>query len=81
MDSVTLQCEVDESELRRAGYHHEEDCRADTLQEALAALHQLAHPGEPLRPQRCSREPCRSVYDDHEPRQLRADLAGLAALP
>ena len=67
---VTVEVEVDEYDIKEAGYHHEDDCPAKTgtlsdkqeLEDALAAMHEQYHPDQPLRIQWCMTEPCRSVY-------------------
>lgn len=72
---------VDEADLVDAGWHDGEGCRAQVFQEAVAALHEQAHPREVGGPQRCTQEPCRSLYDAAEPRRLgRGPLPDLRAL-
>lgn len=72
--TVTTDVEVDiadflsdDDELSDLGLHRDEDCggaphsAASELLTALTALHQQAHPDQPLFPDMCLREPCRSL--------------------
>jgi hypothetical protein len=51
-------------DLRSAGWHHASECPARIpafplpLGDALAELHQQAHPGQPADPYACNQEPC-----------------------
>lgn len=59
--------DVDNDELSELGLHRADSCAgdphgaADDLHSALNALHQQAHPDQPLFVDTCLREPCRSL--------------------
>ncbi|WP_354596815.1 hypothetical protein R1Y80_09710 [Streptomyces sp. JL1001] len=59
--------ESEDSELSELGLHRADSCAgdpdggADDLYRALNALHQQAHPDQPLFVDTCLREPCRSL--------------------
>ncbi|MFC9700881.1 hypothetical protein ACFTWD_09340 [Streptomyces sp. NPDC056943] len=59
--------ESEDSELSELGLHRDTTCagdpdgNADELVSALSALHQQAHPDQPLFVDTCLREPCRSL--------------------
>jgi hypothetical protein len=63
----TVEVEIDIDDLEEAGYHHEDDCPAKSVKlptsttDALASLHQQAHPSQSLDPLMCREEPCRSL--------------------
>lgn len=71
--TIEVSAEVDISDLADNGWHHEDDCPekvegrtsdAEALREAVASLHQQAHPGESHDPVLCREEPCRSLTMD-----------------
>ncbi|TXS78657.1 hypothetical protein [Streptomyces sp. sk2.1] len=59
--------ESEDSELSELGLHRADSCAgdpdgsADELYQALNALHQQAHPDQPLFVDTCLREPCRGL--------------------
>ena len=59
--------ESEDGELEELGLHRADSCKgdphgaADELHSALNALHQQAHPDQPLFIDMCLREPCRSL--------------------
>lgn len=59
--------ESDDDELSGLGLHRADSCAGDPhgaageLHSALNALHQQAHPDQPLFVDMCLREPCRSL--------------------
>lgn len=64
---VTVNTDVDDDELAEFGLHRADSCAGDphgaaaSLHSALNALHQQAHPDQPLFVDTCLREPCRSL--------------------
>jgi hypothetical protein len=60
---------VDIGDLMDNGWHHEDDCPDNRglaptpgiVRDALASLHQQAHPAEHPEPFLCREEPCRSL--------------------
>lgn len=76
MSGVFVEVEVDEYEIKQAGYHHEDDCPANKgrdgkpnpptdkqqVEAALEAMHDEHHADQSCRIERCLAEPCRSVY-------------------
>lgn len=67
VDIADYLSESDDAELRDLGLHREDSCNGDPngaaneLHAALNALHQQAHPDQPLFVDMCLREPCRSL--------------------
>lgn len=60
---------LDDRDLQGAGYHREDDCEPKLtpsdgirLMDAIVELHQLGHEDQPLHPERCMREPCRTLF-------------------
>ncbi|MFB7364178.1 hypothetical protein [Streptomyces hydrogenans] len=59
--------ESEDAELAELGLHRADTCagdpngNADELLSVLSALHQQAHPDQPLFVDTCLREPCRSL--------------------
>ncbi|GAA4706261.1 hypothetical protein [Streptomyces youssoufiensis] len=61
---------ADDDELAKLGLHDANSCpreSADELHRAITALHQQAHPDQPLFPDTCLREPCRSLSAQRHP--------------
>ena len=67
IDIADYLTESDNDELSELGLHRADACSgdphgaADDLHSALNALHQQAHPDQPLFVDMCLREPCRSI--------------------
>lgn len=67
VDIADYLTESDDAELSDLGLHREDSCAGDPngaaneLHSALNALHQQAHPDQPLFVDMCLREPCRSL--------------------
>lgn len=67
VDIADYLAESDDAELNDLGLHRDDACagdphgNADELHSVLNALHQQAHPDQPLFIDMCLREPCRSV--------------------
>lgn len=67
VDIADYLAEAEDDELGELGLHRADSCSgdpngaADELHSALAALHQQAHPDQPLFVDTCLREPCRSL--------------------
>ena len=67
VDIADYLTESDDAELEELGLHRADSCAGDPhgaageLHTVLTALHQQAHPDQPLFIDMCLREPCRSV--------------------
>lgn len=67
VDIADYLAESEDDELKELGLHRADSCAgdphgaADALHTALTALHQQAHPDQPLFVDACLREPCRSL--------------------
>ncbi|NAE18007.1 hypothetical protein [Enterococcus hirae] len=72
--SFTTTVDIDADELRRDGWHHEDDCPAnvsrtgstdlEVLERAVELLHLQAHTDQSPRPALCLLEPCRTLNSD-----------------
>lgn len=67
VDITDYLTDVTDDELSEYGLHRDDSCAGDPhgaaeeLHSALNALHQQAHPDQPLFVDTCLREPCRSL--------------------